>query len=294
MTTRLILIGILLWLSGCIAPVVRPAVEVQVEGKLDWSDWAAALAQARADGAVDYGRLIQDRLPLQRTLARIAKVGPTLMPGEFPNDKARLSYLINCYNATILETVVQLLERSSFSSGSTSFLEGQFRYIIDGRPMSPADLRREVLRAAQGDWRVVFALCDGHRVGPALFRNPFLPDLLDGQLHEAVRAAIASDSVVAVSHGERKLMLWKELYSLQRKLIEEYETRVGTKGATMLDVLLSWADEDRRFTLNSAIGYDTAVMPDDGQLNNLTPPVPENKQSVFARLASFSLLKTSK
>ena len=282
--------------SGCIAPVVRPAADVTVENadKMDWSDWAAALAQAHAGGTVDYGRLTQDRLPLQRTLARFSKAGPYLTPAQFPDQPSRLAYAINCYDATILDTVVQLSRRTPFSPTASGSLEFRYRYAIDGRLLTPADLRREALALGKGDWRVPFALCDAHRIGPPLPRHPFQGELLDGQLNESVRAAIASDAVVRVSHGEHRLLLWKDLYSLRGRLVQDYETRFGTTDATILDALLEWSDENRRFTLNSAIGYDLAVLPDDHQLNHLAPPAPETKKSVFSRLASFSLLRPAK
>ena len=283
----------LILLTGCVGRVVKPSAGAQLTNpdRVDWSDWSATLAQACTDSSVDYGRLIQDPAPLRRTLARAANVGPDTRPNQFPDDSSRLCYIINCYNATILDTVVRLLERSSISSSSIEF---EYRFVIDGRPMSPADLRHEALTLARDDWRVRFALCDAHRVGPPLFRHPFLPELLDGQLNEVVRISLASDHVVLVSHSERKLLLWDELYSVRHCLIDDYERRHRTTGATMLNVLLDWSDEPRRFTLNSGIGYEAGILPDDHQLNYLNPPPPESQQSVFARLASFTLLKSAK
>lgn len=293
MMCRLSIAALVLMLTGCVGRVIKPAADVQIANpeRIDWSDWAATLAQAASSDGVDYGRLIQDPVPLRRTLARVALTGPDRRPDQFPDDRSRVCYVINCYNAAILDTIIRLMDRTSVSSSAVEF---EFRYVIDGRPMSPADLRHEAITFSHDDWRVRFALCDAHRVGPALFRHPFLPDLLDGQLNDVVREALASDHVVAVSHSERKLLLWDELYSIRGRLVADYERRHKADGASMLNVLLEWADENRRFTLNSAVGYDVAVLPDDHQLNYLIPPIPESQQGVFARLAAFSLLKSAK
>jgi hypothetical protein len=162
-------------------------------------------------------------------------------------------------------------------------LERDYAFIIDGRQVTPAELRRRALELAGSDWRVRFALCDGRAVGPPLWGRPLLGDLLDGQLNQIVQASIASDAVVAVDHGERKLLiLWSGFYDIRDRLVAEYEQKTGARGATILNVLLEWADPDRRFVLNSAIGYHVVEMagtlelnawkpaPDRGVLNRLT------------------------
>ncbi len=241
---------LLFFFASCARKTPAPPADVQPTNEsrsIDYSAWAAALSQAWAGDAVNYDRLREDGRPLQRFLTHIAEVGPNRTPGEFPDANSRLAFAINCYNAVTL----------------ASRLDKHSRFRVDGQATAPADLRRQVLALAAADWRVRFALYDPSSAGPPLLRRPFLPDMLDAQLDETVRTAWSSPRVVAIDHGEKKqLLLWRGLFEIKGPLIREYEQRYQTSNATMLNVLLERSDPARRELLNSAIGYDVAVLPE--------------------------------
>ena len=77
-----------------------------------------------------------------------------------------------------------------------------------------------------------------------------------------------SEQVVKIDHGEiKRILLWQGLFDIRRQLISNYERRLHTNGATMLNVLLAWSDRFQRETLNSAVGYPIEVMPVDNRVN---------------------------
>lgn len=255
----------------------------------DWSDWGVILNRAVKPQGVDYRLDADGAARMDRTLAMLARTGPTRTPQYFGRRQDALAYAINAFNACIFESVRRILLNSHASTWQVAGLEGDYAFVIDGRPRTPAQLREWATELAGSDWRVRFALCDGRVVGPPLWPRPLLGDMLDGQLNQVVHAAIASDSVVAVDHGERKLLeLWSGLYEIRGRLIAEYERKTGASGASILNPLLEWADADRRFVLNSAIGYHVVEMPGTLQLNVWTP-VPD--RGVLNRLTDLQFVR---
>jgi len=230
---------------------------------------ALALSRARAEDGVDYARLAADPAPLDAFLRQLADWGPRTAPHDFPDRPAALAYALNAYNALMLRSVLEFGERGAGPPRRLpADLESRYRVRIDGRPATAAELRQEARRRADGDWRVRLALCDGRAIGPPLPPRPFLPDLLDAQLDESVRRALAADGVVRVDHGEQKrLRVWSGLYAERERLVGDYEARRGVRGAVLLNVLLEWSDRPRRLWLNTAVGYAVAPLPDDGRSN---------------------------
>lgn len=287
--------GLLVFATGCVPRTIEPpagAFSVNQPPKIDWSDWGATLSQAGPENRVDYQRIIEDPQPLDRFLARVAVVGPRSTPEQFPDRNSKLAYAINCYNATILRSIRALAGDGTAPSKLPPDLERGYRFRIDRALVTPADLRREAEALAGDDWRVRFAMCDGRWVGPPLRRHPFLADLLDAQLNEVTRTALADPQVVAIDHGAfKQLLLWSGLYEVRDRLVADYERRYHTADATVLSVVLEWSDRERRQTLNSAVGYDVAMMPETLESNAPVPMRREGEPSILSKLASFSLIR---
>ncbi|MFH1416951.1 MAG: DUF547 domain-containing protein [Planctomycetota bacterium] len=258
---------------------------------MDWSDWGLTLSRGVVGERVDYARLIADRSSLDRFLARVARVGPESTPRFFPDRDSRLAYAINCYNATILRSVLALERDGKLPRHVPGDLESRYQFQIDGHLQTPAMLRQCALAVAGEDWRVRFVLCDGRANGPSLFRHVILGEMLDAQLDEVVRAAFRSLDVVRIDHGERKrLLLWRGLYDLRDRLVGDFEQRMQTRDATILGVLLAWSDRPRRELLNSAVGYEVALMSSSDEVNALEP-TPETDEGVFSKLKSLRFIR---
>ncbi|MCZ6699229.1 MAG: DUF547 domain-containing protein [Planctomycetota bacterium] len=241
------------------------------DATIDWSDWGLTLSRVVEGREVNYVACIENRGALDRFLGHVANVGPNTVPDGFPGPDHRLAYLINCYNATILRSLLELADDGAMPSRIPFNLEGRFRYRIDGEWRTPGELRRAVHDRAGDDWRVRFTLCDGSRVGPSLWRRPFLGDMLDAQLNQAARFAFASPQVVDIDHAWQRLRLWSGLHGIAGRLIREHEDRYKTRDATILNALLSFSDRPRREQLNTAVGYDVSSLPSDNRLNAFEP-----------------------
>jgi hypothetical protein len=261
---------------------------------MDWSDWGLTLSRAVVGDKVDYARVLANREPLDRFLSLVSVVGPESTPRLFPTHASRLAYALNCYNATILHSVLEFAKDGKAPSEVPPRLERLHRYRIDGRHAFPADLRRRSEALAGGDWRVRFGMCDGRRTGPPLPRRVFLGDLLDAQLNQVCRSALSSPEVVRIEHGERKrLLVWRGMYEIKNRLVQDYEARLGARDADLLNVLIEWSDRARREALNSAVGYEIARLAVDDRPNALDP-VPEqggDLLSIFKSVGSFSFLR---
>jgi hypothetical protein len=291
---RLLLLAAAL-LTGCAGGTIEPVGEFIPGGAapaLDWSDWGLTLDRAVAGEKVDYARLLEDRRPLDRFLALVSRVGPQTTPAQFATQDDRLAYAINCHNATILRSVLALARGGKAPSSLPWDLEGRFRFRIDGRLQTPADLRAEAESLAGSDWRVRFTLTDATMSGPPLPRTVFLGDLLDAQLSRVTRLALLAPQVVRIDHGENEMLLWRGLYEIRDRLIRDYESRTHAQDASILNVLCEWSDRYRREALNCAVGYEVALMPTDRRPNSVESLSAQQQGSgLFSGLKSISFLR---
>ncbi len=279
---------------GCAARTIEPRAVVppSVEtDRFDSSDWGLALSRAVVGTKVDYAKLLENPEPLERFLARMAQSGPVSSPRAFPDRDSQLSYFINCYNAMVVRSILALARDGVLPREAPADIEDRFRFRVDGRRQTPADLRRLVRELAGEDWRVRLALCDGRRTGPPLPRHAFLPEMLDAQLQEVARSALAADGVVTIDHGERKrLLVWRGIFEIKDRLLADYARTMHTRDPQLTSFLLAWADRPRRGLLNSAIGYDVVRMPDSAELNAVSLS-PQQPASIFSRITSFSFIR---
>ncbi|MBK8270087.1 MAG: DUF547 domain-containing protein [Planctomycetes bacterium] len=209
---------------------------------------------------------------IERMLARLAMHGPSTTPSRFPDSSSRTAYYINAHNLMLLaELEGVLVSRTAGRWPPTSMNAG--RWTIDGVEETVFTLQAKAIGESANDWRVRMALFSGRRDGPALWPRIILGDMLDVQLDEITRAALASPRVVVIDHGlDKRLLLCEELFAIQSELVADYERRLKTRGASILNVLLEWATPFNRETLNSAVGYAVAKLPRDARLPVSTVP----------------------
>jgi hypothetical protein len=222
----------------------------RASGEFSYADWSLTLSRAVDGNHVNYARSEAFQPSLDRFLSLAAGVGPSSRPVLFPSREARLAYFINCYTRADLDVA--------------------YGFQIDGDAATPGMLRAAAMREASDDWRVRFALCNGRAGDPPLYKRPYLPELLDAQLTEATKHAMTLPQIVLIDHAApRRLMLWRGLYDIRGMLVADYERRLKTRQATILNVLLEWADASRRIDLNSAIGYEVGCLPFDRRINDV-------------------------
>lgn len=239
---------------------------------IDWSDFGLVLSRVAAADSVRCDPLRASEPLIERMLARLAMNGPSTTPSRFPDPSSCTAFYINAHNLMLLaEMESVLVSRAAGRWPPTSRNAG--RWTIDGAEETVFTLQAKAIGESANDWRVRMALFSGRRDGPALWPRIILGDMLDVQLDEITRAALASPRVVVIDHGlDKRLLLCEELFEIQSELVAEYERRLETRGATILNVLLEWATPFNRETLNSAVGYAVAKMPRDARLPVSTAP----------------------
>ena len=260
----------------------------------DWSDWGLTLSLVVVGDRVDFAGLVRDHEALNRFLLQASRWGPETTPDHFPDRDGRLAFFINCHNAAVLRSIVELAAGAVPPAWVPADLEARYWFRIDGRLQTAAGLRASAEKLAGEDWRVRLALYDARQSGPPLPPHAFLGDLLDAQLRQNTQAALLSPRVIKIEHGESKrVLVWRGLYEVRDRLVREFEIRLNTRNASFLNVLLDWADRPQRGMLNSAVGYEIALLPPDSTLNAVEPPPAAQKGlgAVLHSIRSITFLR---
>ena len=175
-------------LVGCHSVRVPPARQLPT---YDDEPWARVLAGAVVDGRVDYGRVRRShREELDRYLDAVRRFGPRSSPELFPTAADRLAYLINAYNALMIQR--WLMAGAGASDDEKDRTVNFFWFVadawrVDGRWVSLNTLEQAWIRRELGDPRVHFALVCGADGCPPLRDAPYAGAALDAQLDDQGR-----------------------------------------------------------------------------------------------------------
>ncbi len=229
---------------------------------IEWTDYAVLLYRVCDGDAIRLNALIRSRPELDRMMDRLAGTGPTLTPELFPDQASRTAYYVNAHNLAAMAELLSIVSIGRAVHRLPADFGEKLRHQIDGRSVSLRILADSALNSSPSDWRVRMALFSARGDGPPLPLRPLLADMLDIQLDEIIRAGLRSERMVRIDHGEvKRLLLHDALFDLRGALIADYERRMRTNGASVLNVLLEWASPADRLTLNSAVGYAVVRMP---------------------------------
>lgn len=169
-----------------------------------------------ASGRVDYPALAANRADLDRYYARLAAASPDSHPELFPDDRGRLAYWINAYNAAAIETVLHHYPIDSVRdvrSPALFFLPrlaGFFllqRIELGGRKTSLYALENSVVRKRFAEPRVHFALNCASGGCPRLPREAFRAEDLDAQLDRETRLFVAESRNVHIDSISQRISL---------------------------------------------------------------------------------------
>ncbi|KPK78384.1 MAG: hypothetical protein AMS25_15725 [Gemmatimonas sp. SM23_52] len=190
--------GPLTWaLLGLMAMAVPSAAQ-----SFDHAGFDSVLARYVQDGRVDYAALKRGRASLDSYLDQLAAVTAE----EFANwpSQEQIAYLINAYNAYVLETVIDRypIQGSSFlnkliapgrfalPAASIRHIDGAFDGILHrvaGQEMTLDGIEHETLRAEYREPRIHFALVCAALSCPPLRDEAYRGDLLAEQLDDQAR-----------------------------------------------------------------------------------------------------------
>nr|WP_243436149.1 DUF547 domain-containing protein [Acanthopleuribacter pedis] len=165
--------------------------------------WDVFLKEVVTDGGlVDYQRAAGPaRQHLNAYLAEVARA----TPAQFPDEAARLAFLINAYNAFVIQGVLQ--HRPIQSVEDAGPLRQFFReraYLLAGRKVSLHGLETTLIQPL--DARVHFALNCAARSCPPLRAEAYVPDRLEAQLSEAETAFINNERY---NHYDPEEKVWR-------------------------------------------------------------------------------------
>ena len=250
----------------------------------DPTDYELLLHRIIVEDKIDVAALLKNQHLLDRYIVWLLQIELRSIYHENLYTHQFLAQFINCHNALMLRSLVELASSDGLPMKLPEDLDRRFQFSTGNAEVlqvsMPAGARMYALWVARGDWRVRLALYSGRLDGPPLAQRPFLGNLLNAQLDASTRAAFNSEQVVRIDHGNPKqLLLCQGLYAIRQSLIEDYQRRMRTTDATMLSVLLEWSNAFRRETLNSAVGYPVTAMPIDRRINALPPTQSAGKTS---------------
>lgn len=238
---------------------------------IDWGDYALLLSRVSANGNVDRKALFKSRSLIDRMLARLETTGPASQPSQYPTPASRTTFYLNAANLAVLSEMCDAVQTRTATHWRLSPASAR-RFRIDGMQHTVFSLRSKAIESAGRDWRARFALFSGRAEGPLLWHRVLLSGMLDVQLDEIIRMAMKSPRVVRPDFGEfKRLLVCRELFEIREALVADYERRMGTTGASLINAILEWMDDFDRQTINAAIGYPVEVLPEDWTL----PAVPK-------------------
>jgi len=270
-------------------PAIQPAAQeaVGVSG-YDDSAWQALLlahvaagwpgrpqeARPRNDeppcpGLVEYRAILERPQDLNTYLAVLAKTGPASLPEAFPSAAHQLAYYINAYNACAVRAALAEYPTESVYVPLAPAFESDWYFQVDGRRVNLDGLRQLASRAAGGDIRWLFGLCEAAVGSPPLASRPYRAEDLYEQLNAQARVCLAMPQFVAVSHERRQLQVWWRITRNREAFGAWYETVYGSPPASLLNVIMELAPAPRRQDLNKAVGYRIVEVPFDRRLNDL-------------------------
>ncbi len=284
--TSAILSLLAMLVAGCMPQTIRFKDESSAATKpssLDYANYALVLSRSVRTDGVDYAAILADPAPLQHFLARIADIGPRTTPDMFPRASDRIAYDINAHNACILLAVIAQARDGRVPEIPPRDLSTGFRFEVDGRLQTPADLARSAMKESDNDWRVGLALCGGRRSDPPLAPRPFIGEVLNYQLTKNVDDGLTTHSVLWVDAGMQNLYVNRVLYDARGRLVDAYQKRTGARDATLLNVLLDLASRDRYPLLNSAVGYPIRPLQSNPTVN-ASSAAQTSPAGVFSRL----------
>ena len=158
-------------------------------------------------GLVDYTGLKENRAPLDAYLKGAGSVPPATFQGWSTDQQ--LAFLINVYNATTLQLIIDNYPVDSIKSlGSLLGSPWDKKCVLlFGKTISLDTLEHKIIRKNYAEPRIHFALVCAAKGCPPLRAGAFRGDQLDQQLNGQARAFLASAEKNHIDRDKKQLWL---------------------------------------------------------------------------------------
>jgi hypothetical protein len=188
------------------APAGDAAAEAWSIGEWE-AAWTKVLTRYVDDlGRIDFESLRQNHVELDRVVAFAAAVDPASQPQRFPDERSRLAFYINAYNALAMYGIVKAGVPESLGGLNKLTFFYLRTFTVGGKSISLHRLENDVIRPL-GQERVHFALNCMVVSCPRLPRFAFSAAALDEHLDTAAREFIGASRNVWIDHSKREVWL---------------------------------------------------------------------------------------
>ncbi len=259
--------------AGCAGPSLGPNLALLDDPDQPVyrdADWAAVLSRFVKDGLVDYDHLSREPEPLDRYYALLSVTGPTKTPEQFRSSAAATAYWINAYNALALCAVMSRYPVTTMYDMTLPRLEQGYRFRVDGRSLTLAQIEEEMLTRSLGDVRTLLATSRAALGTPRLTPEPIRTTSLNRQLAEAAAQALDNPDLLRIDHTNETIFLWQLIFRREGDFLKYWRRTRRTRTGYLFNVLLELASPERRRALQSAVGYTIRQIPFDRRLNRGT------------------------
>ncbi len=150
------------------------------------------------DGRVDYRALVADPKPLADYLTQAGQISES----EFKSwgEKRQLAFLINLYNASTLQLIVDHYPVKSIKEIKSLFKGpwDQKSVTLHGKSITLNELEHKIIRPQYHDPRVHMALVCAAKGCPILRSEPYTAEKLDKQLDDQSRRYLATPAGLVI------------------------------------------------------------------------------------------------
>lgn len=261
-------------LAGCAPGTVRPHRASAVSGSSAYTDdyWAGVLDDHVRGGLVNYTTLAADRAGLDRYYGLLRVTGPRTTPSAFQTRDDHLAYWINAHNALVLLAVLESYPLKTMYDLTMPVLAYEYRFTVDGREMTLADIEQKIMTESNHDVRALFALSRAALGTPRLLSVPYQASILDEQLDEAAARGLSNPELCRIEHRTKSILVWQKILERREDFVQYWRKRRRAQTAYLFNVLLDLAAPARRQALQEAVGYAFRAIPFNRALNAWPPP----------------------
>jgi len=221
-----------------------------VTPSVDYRPLAKVLAACvRPDGLADREALQRSAETLDRQLAVLAVTGPTATPKLLPDRQDVLAYWYNAHAAWSMKLLIA--RGCPRRIQAADMLDRPFP--LDGRTMT---LRRiEQILAGEEDFRIAAAVPGATTCFARLPDQPISPEDFDRTAAGRFEDLLADEIRMYIDVRGRRVLIPPLLWQFRGGLIDRYNRRNRTTGATLVTVLAAMTTGAARRRMQSATGY---------------------------------------